>query len=259
MLPSTMKHVMYSVQMGLRLCHSLSTVSDTLALRYPRRIDTRLCHAEHKEDVIEAIGFAFNHIEKKKGLYKPIHSIEEQIAYMKSKAYEDAYKGLPIYHWYKRNHKGQAILQPRPRLYCIDKEGKFNVNNACPICRDEYLFFDYRNPALIEQFLASGTDQPIPLKRSGLCIEQYNQLKAQLLKAKEYGTIKFGVPFRNFDYSIWYSWWDGEEHVKVERGGINIENVHPDPLVEFPTHKRDVGNNWDQWWLRHDKFARKAK
>lgn len=71
--------------MGLRLCHSLSTVSDTLALRYPRRIDTRLCHAEHKEDVIEAIGFAFNHIEKKKGLYKPIHSIEEQIAYMKSK------------------------------------------------------------------------------------------------------------------------------------------------------------------------------
>lgn len=31
------------------------------------------------------VGWAFNHIEKKKGLYKPKHSIEEQLAYMKSK------------------------------------------------------------------------------------------------------------------------------------------------------------------------------
>ncbi|KAJ1365859.1 hypothetical protein KIN20_026317, partial [Parelaphostrongylus tenuis] len=116
----------------------------------------------------EETGWAFNHIEKKRGLYKPKHTIEEQIAYMNSKAFQNAYQGLPIYRWYRRNFKGQAILQPPPRLYCIDRYGRFNVNHACPVCRDEYLFFDFRNPALIEQFLSDGTHQPIDIlkKRS---------------------------------------------------------------------------------------------
>ncbi|MFH4975701.1 hypothetical protein AB6A40_002410 [Gnathostoma spinigerum] len=218
-----------------------------------------LCSAQHKEDIIEATGFAFNHVEKKKGLFKPKHSIEEQIAYMKSKAYTDAYKGLPIYRWYRRNHKGQSKLQPKPRMYCIDKEGKFNVNNPCPVCRDEYLFFDFRNPALIEQFLATDTDQPLPILRTGLCREQYRLLQAQLLKAKEHGTILFGVPFRNFDYSVWYPWWDGEEHKLVKREGISFEELHPDPLVMFPPHMRDTNTDWDEWWERHAKFARRGK
>ena len=58
--------------------------------------------------------------------------------------FENTYKGLPIYKWYRRNVKGQMSLQPPPRLFCIDKEGKFDRNHACPVCRDEYLFFDYR-------------------------------------------------------------------------------------------------------------------
>lgn len=29
--------------------------------------------------------WAYNHVERKKGLYKPSHTVEEQIAYMKSK------------------------------------------------------------------------------------------------------------------------------------------------------------------------------
>lgn len=59
------------------------------------------------------------------------------------------------------------------------------------MCRDEYLFFDYRNPALIEQFLSDGTHQPIEILKSGLCREQYAMLKAQLLAAKEHGASCF--------------------------------------------------------------------
>ncbi|VDL70272.1 unnamed protein product [Nippostrongylus brasiliensis] len=207
----------------------------------------------------EEVGWAFNHIEKKRGLFKPKHTIEEQISYMNSKAYKDAYKGLPIHRWYKRNFKGQSTLQPPPRLFCIDKHGRFNVNNACPVCRDEYLFFDYRNPSLIEQFLADGTHQPIEILKSGLCREQYAMLKAQLLAAKEHGTITFGIDFRNFDFREWYKDWTEPPKPHVERAGIRLQDIHPDPLVSFPVFKRDFNNDWDQWWLRYDKFAKKGK
>lgn len=62
----------------------------------------------------------------------------------KFSAYAEAYKGLPVFHFYRRNIKGQEVFMPRPRMFCISKDGKYNVNHACPICRDEYLFFDFR-------------------------------------------------------------------------------------------------------------------
>jgi len=207
--------------------------------------------------------YAFNHIERKKGLLKPIHSIEEQIAYMNSTVFKNTYKGLPVYKWYRRNLKVQPILAPPPRMFCIDKNGRFNVNHACPVCRDEYLFFDYRNPALIKQFLSSGTDQPIDLHKSGLCRDQYLLLRAQLLKAREHGTIEFGVEFRHFDYSQWYEDWIPTtaeyEEEPVGRTSTSFENLYPSEPVSFPPHIRDTNTNWDQWWLRHDKFARKAR
>ncbi|KAK5979964.1 Mitochondrial Ribosomal Protein Small [Trichostrongylus colubriformis] len=232
-----------------------------LAVRRFFQTTSVVCRQKNFREVLppEEAGWAFNHIEKKRGLYKPKHTVEEQIAYMKSKAFQDAYKGLPIYRWYKRNFKGQSTLQPPPRLFCIDRYGRFNVNNACPVCRDEYLFFDYRNPALIEQFLSDGTHQPIAILKSGLCREQYAMLKAQLLAAKEHGTITFGVDFRNFDFREWYEDWKTPPMPHVERAGIRLQDIHPDPLVSFPVFKRDYNNDWDQWWLRYDKFARKGK
>uniref|UniRef100_A0A915PSF2 28S ribosomal protein S18b, mitochondrial n=1 Tax=Setaria digitata TaxID=48799 RepID=A0A915PSF2_9BILA len=210
------------------------------------------------EKVEEAIGYAYNSVEKKKGLYRPKHTLEEQIAYMNSRVYEETYKGMPVYHFYRRNFKGQAIFMPKPRMFCVDKEGKFKVNHACPICRDEYLFFDFRNPALILQFLIYQTDRIMPLKKSGLCFDQYAQLRAQLLKAKEHGFIKFAVPFQNFDYKNWYPWWDGDDHVYVQRE-VPVQKIHKQPLVNFPVHNRDYNNDWDQYWLRYDEFVQRGK
>lgn len=48
-------------------------------------------------------------------------------------------------------------------------------------------------------------------------------------------------------------------NLQVERGGVLFEELHPDPLIEFPEHKRDQGNDWDEWWLRYDKFVKKGK
>lgn len=42
-------------------------------------------NSEDTEGAEEAIGYAYNNVEKKKGLYKPKHTLEEQITYMNSK------------------------------------------------------------------------------------------------------------------------------------------------------------------------------
>jgi len=236
------------------------------SLRQLAGISVRQCSSKSEaQGVAEVKGLAYNYVEKKKGLYKPQHTIEEQIKYMASQVYENTYKGLPIHKWYRRNVKGQLYLQPPPRMFCIDKEGKFNVNHACPVCRDEYLFFDYRNPELIKQFLEPGTDEPMEILKTGLCREQYTMLQAQLLKAKEHGTFPFAIEFRYFDYKLYYPNWKAsakgefDEEEIPSRATTDIFAMHPDPLVEFPEHHRDSGNSWDEWWTRHEKFARKAK
>lgn len=43
--------------------------------------------SEDNEGAEEAIGYAYNTVEKKKGLYRPKHTLEEQIAYMNSKGW----------------------------------------------------------------------------------------------------------------------------------------------------------------------------
>jgi len=209
---------------------------------------------------------ASNERERKKGLKKPTHTVEEQIDYMNSEEFKEAYKGLPVYKQYRRNIIGQYLMQPPPRLFCIDRTGRFNVNHACPVCRDEYLFFDYRNPMLIEMFLYPGTDQPINLWASGLCREQYAMLKAQHLKAKEHGTMTFALEFRRFDYGKWYKEWkepEQENQSLVEDRHSwkygRIEDVYEGHQQFFPTHNRDVDTNWDQYWLRHAKFTRKGR
>ncbi|KAK6032735.1 clathrin adaptor complex small chain, partial [Ostertagia ostertagi] len=88
---------------AISLFRMLST--GQLVVRRFLQTSSLACRQKNFREVLppEEAGWAFNHIEKKRGLYKPKHTVEEQIAYMKSKAFQDAYKGLPIYRWYKRN------------------------------------------------------------------------------------------------------------------------------------------------------------
>lgn len=73
------------------------------------------------------------------------------------------------------------------------------------------------------------------------------------------------MEFRQFNYKSWYPNYEETaediemEMNKVSRNDLNVEEIHSDPSVLFPIHKRDVGTSWDQWWLRHDKFAQKDK
>lgn len=64
--------------------------------------------------------------------------------------------GMPVYKWYRRNYPGTPIVWPAPRMRCVDELYRYIGNNPCPICRDEYLWFDFRNMPLIEQFLITG-------------------------------------------------------------------------------------------------------
>lgn len=72
------------------------------------------------------------------------------------------------------------------------------------------------------------------------------------------GFIKFAVPFQNFDYKNWYPWWDKDDHVYVHRE-VPVEEIHKQPLVNFPVHNRDYNNDWDQYWLRYDEFVQRVK
>ncbi|KAF7634526.1 hypothetical protein Mgra_00006098 [Meloidogyne graminicola] len=180
---------------------------------------------------------AFNRLA---GLLKPIHTVEEQIEYMAK--YWNVYKDRPIWETsWRRNLRTQLKWQPPTRLFCIDRNGRFNVNNACPICRDEYFFFDYRNPKLILHFLQPGTDLPITNLKTGLCIEQTINLQAQVLKAKE---------------NEWYpGLWEKEETLQgdeeLPKRNVSVDDIYQNPDIEFPIHNRDFNNHCQALKQKH--------
>uniref|UniRef100_A0AC34FZY2 Uncharacterized protein n=1 Tax=Panagrolaimus sp. ES5 TaxID=591445 RepID=A0AC34FZY2_9BILA len=51
----------------------------------------RLYATENAQEIAEIKGLAYNEVEKKKGFYKPEHTLEEQINYMKSQTDHNAY------------------------------------------------------------------------------------------------------------------------------------------------------------------------
>lgn len=76
----------------------------------------------------------------------------------------------------------------------------------------------------------------------------------------------FAVQFRHFDYKDWYSNWQDDnntesslQEIDFNRNNVLIENIYPDPEVLFETHNRDSNTDWDEWWLRHKKFARLSR
>uniref|UniRef100_A0A915CT58 Uncharacterized protein n=1 Tax=Ditylenchus dipsaci TaxID=166011 RepID=A0A915CT58_9BILA len=223
----------------LSLCSSKNQLDSYRARSNKAWVAARKRKAEGLPPIDE---WAYNEIEKKSGMFKPQHTVEEQIAYMDSQEYKDTYKGLEVHRWYRRNHQGQSKFQPPARLFCIDRYGRFNLSYACPICRDEYLFFDYRNPKLMQQFMQWA-----------------------IIKAKEHGTMPFAIPFREFDLKEWYDGWKDNRKDQVFDPEpltrcVSIEDVLPEPQQkQYEAHNRDHKNSWDEWWLRHAKFARTIK
>ena len=79
------------------------------------------------------------------------------------------------------------------------------------------------------------------------------------------GYIEFSVEYRAFDYKAWYENWRGrnvahdEDGVAISRQTASVESLYPNEPVLFPTHRRNFGTDWDEYWHRHKKFAKLAK
>ncbi|XP_011156583.1 28S ribosomal protein S18b, mitochondrial [Solenopsis invicta] len=132
---------------------------------------------------------------------KPIITAETSIKYMNSDAYKQTYGNDPIWKMYKRNHKG--MFPPRKtRKTCI-RGGQITTGNPCPICRDEYLVFDYKNVKLLEQFIDQHNGDVLSYSKTNICQKRHKELLVALTKAKDYGFIKYDVPIRQYDYSEW--------------------------------------------------------
>lgn len=129
--------------------------------------------------------------------------VEVSINYMLSKAYKETYGDNPVWKLYRRNHKGQ-IPPKKTRKTCI-RGGIISTGNPCPICRDKYLVFDYRNIKLLNQFVSEYTGEVLSYKKTGICQRKHKQLLVAVHQAINFGTLTLDVPLREYNYSEWYS------------------------------------------------------
>lgn len=134
---------------------------------------------------------------------RPKVSVETSIKYINSNAYKQTYGDNLVWKLYRRNFKGQ-IAPKKTRKTCI-RHGVISTGNPCPICRDEYLVLDYRNVKLLEQFINKYNGDTLSYTQTGICQKKHKELLVALVKAKDYGTITFDVPIRQYNYSEWKS------------------------------------------------------
>lgn len=130
---------------------------------------------------------------------------EMSIKYLESDEYKRAYRGLKVWIPYRRNHRGPVENPPRrTRNRCIHN-GFVVVGSPCPICRDKYLIVHPKNVKLLEQFINPATDEVYECSKIQLCEQQYEDLVSAIEIARDIGYLQFKVPFRQFDYSDFYS------------------------------------------------------
>ncbi|XP_021939941.1 28S ribosomal protein S18b, mitochondrial isoform X2 [Zootermopsis nevadensis] len=127
---------------------------------------------------------------------------ETSIRYLRSEAYKETYGNEPVWIQYRRNHKG-AFPPLKTRKTCI-RGGIISTGNPCPICRDEYLVLHHENVDLLNQFISPHTGEVFSYSKTGLCQRRHLELLVAIEKAKDYGFITFDVPFREYDYSLYY-------------------------------------------------------
>ncbi|XP_045511298.1 28S ribosomal protein S18b, mitochondrial [Colias croceus] len=127
--------------------------------------------------------------------------VELSIRYIQSKAYNQTYGDKPVWHLYRRNHKG-GFAPKKTRQMCI-RNGVIATGNPCPICRDEYLVLDPRNTKLLEQFISEYTGQILDAFKTGLCQYKHRQLLVAIEQAWDQGYLTYDVPFREYDYALY--------------------------------------------------------
>ncbi|XP_018337070.1 PREDICTED: 28S ribosomal protein S18b, mitochondrial isoform X2 [Trachymyrmex septentrionalis] len=163
-----------------------------------RTITFSRTHCSEEENTSEGDSLA---AETPKVACVPIVSVETSIKYMNSDAYKQTYGDDPVWKMYRRNFKGQ-IPPRKTRKTCI-RGGQISTGSPCPICRDEYLVFDHRNVKLLEQFINKYNGSVLSYSKTNICQRRHKQLLIALAKAKDYGTITFDLPIRQYDYSEW--------------------------------------------------------
>lgn len=127
--------------------------------------------------------------------------VETSIRYLQSKAYAETYGLDPVWKLYRRNHKG-SLAPMKTRRTCI-RHGVISTGNPCPICRDEYLVLDAKNTKLLEQFISPFTGEILSYSQTGICQKRHKELLVAVEIAKDKGLIKFDIPFREYDYSLY--------------------------------------------------------
>ncbi|XP_040434145.1 28S ribosomal protein S18b, mitochondrial isoform X1 [Falco naumanni] len=117
---------------------------------------------------------------------------EKPWAYLESEEYRATYGDKPVWHGYRRNHKG-AIPPQRTRKTCLRK-GKL-VGNPCPICRDHNLHVDFRNVKLLDQFICPHSGIIFHPTYTGVCMRQHKLLSKAITQAQEHGLLWLQVPY----------------------------------------------------------------
>lgn len=128
---------------------------------------------------------------------------KDSLNYMESEAFKKTYQGNLVWKLYRRNHKNQ-LPSKNTRLTCINDEGFVATSYPCPICRDEYLVIHPENVKLLNQFIDPYTEKVLPTRVHGLCRRQYRNLVVAVHRARDLGTLTFGVPDRLYDYEEYY-------------------------------------------------------
>lgn len=128
--------------------------------------------------------------------------LETSLRYLQSAAYQQTYGSEPVWVPYRRNHKG-GIPPRKTRKTCI-RGGQVVTGNPCPICRDEYLVLHEQNTVLLKQFISPQTGAVFGYSKTGVCRKRQEELEVCIKRAYDKGLLTFDVPFRKYDYSLYY-------------------------------------------------------
>ncbi|NXV05991.1 RT18B protein, partial [Cettia cetti] len=101
--------------------------------------------------------------------------------------YQATYGDKPVWHGYRRNHKGSVPPQST-RKACL-RRGR-RVGNPCPICRDRNLLIDFRNVKLLDQFICPHSGVIFHPIHTGICMKQHKRLSQAIAQAQDHGELQ---------------------------------------------------------------------